>query len=474
MKLNVFSSLFLIFVLHGVTSLKKLMKPSFIPYCTTRDRCQPACSCEIVPDCEVLSMDNSTRESILFYLNQIRDIQSKAEPQPGGMAMLKYSAELEELSKCWAARCEDEYSECFMTPTYQETSMSVTQIQLDQGEQPSNILWIKVLNYWLGNTKYLSVETLNSLPAGEKGESLRNYAQLMSDQILSVGCAWSKKDAFLTCICTYGPRGPLQAEPIYRAARPCTLCPISYACDNEKPFENLCKEVIIPTVTEETPPPPPPTPPKRNYEIMRSQYLPPSLRFERVLAQRMHTENYLGFTYAPLDSDLVRDHQQQLEQGANRYKNIQPPSYFNEDKFSPTPNYMDEPSTPPYPPPLPSEYPKPVPPISAPPVLPQPSEVSNAIPPPPPLPHFPNISSQKDDDEFPDLLTTTGIPPKTIHEIPIPPRLPFASLPPNRPMQKVELNHNNINPRIYAKRSGSEGIRLENVIYLISLIVFYV
>ncbi|XP_044755963.1 peptidase inhibitor 16-like [Coccinella septempunctata] len=474
MQLNALLLLQLMFILHEASSLKKLMKPSFIPYCTTRDRCQPACSCEILPNCELLNMDNTTRESILFYHNQIRGIQTRAEPQPGGMAMLKYDDQLEELSKCWAARCENDYSECFLSPNYPETSMSVTQLQLGKGQNPTNILWIQVINHWLGNTKYLSVETINSMPAGEKGEILRNYAQLMCDRILSIGCAWSKTEEILTCVCTYGPRGPMQGEPIYRAGTPCTLCPKNYACDNEKPFENLCKEVT-PTTPEvlETPPSPPPSPSRKNYNIMRSQYLPPRLRSDRirVRSQSIPDEEQLEIEYEPPQQSPDIELVAQFEP----MQDSRPPPYLVEENVTedPIPPY------PPHLPPEPSEYPTPntsprptqghAP--QPPPALPKRPGTSNWIPPPPPLPHLPLRDIPEDKKNVSAILTTTGLSAQTLPQLLNPSRVPMNTPPSHVPERNVVATREQPPVRRYHRRSSSSRIASANVMIYITLLI---
>lgn len=243
-------------------SSRDIVKPNYVPYCTTRDKCKPACSCQVAPNCVVLDLDDITRKNILNYHNQIRDIQSAGEPIPGGMTMLQYDDNLEQISKCWAARCEDEYSECFITSKFNETSQAAVQITLQAGSDPKISLLMQMMNSWLGQAKVISAETLSDMPAGDDGEKIHNFAQLLSDRILYLGCAWSRNEQVLTFVCTYGPRGPIQGEPIYKIGKLCTLCPENYACDYVKPFSRLCKASHIKTTTVHTPPPPPPIAPE--------------------------------------------------------------------------------------------------------------------------------------------------------------------------------------------------------------------
>lgn len=227
-------------------------------------------------------MDENIRGSILFYHNQIRDIQTTAEPQPAGMTLLEYDMELEEISICWAARCDNEYSECFITPRYAETSQSVIQLVLEEGQQPNVFLWMQVMNEWLGHVRSLSAETIQSVPAGSEGEKLHNYVQIMSDKILAIGCAWSLLNNILTMVCTYGPRGPMQGESVYKTGYPCSLCPGGYACDYVNPFEQLCKLRVYSAVSTpqdvpqyETPPLPPPLPSLPDFPSEDNQLAPP-------------------------------------------------------------------------------------------------------------------------------------------------------------------------------------------------------
>ncbi|KAL3267051.1 hypothetical protein HHI36_011193 [Cryptolaemus montrouzieri] len=231
---------------------KNLMKPSFIPYCVTRDVCKPVCDCAIYEDCEILEMNADVRNRILVALNQARSIQTKGEPQASGMPKLVYEMELEEISKCWSARCEDEYSECFRTPFYTETTQTVGLLPLDiqVSELPLDY-WDRTIQIWLGEVRKTNAEVVSSLPAGKRGEDVHSYAQILADRIHKVGCAWSRlvptggssEQPSLIFVCTFAPRGPRQGEAIYKTGKACTTCHDGYQCDNKKPFEFLCKDV---------------------------------------------------------------------------------------------------------------------------------------------------------------------------------------------------------------------------------------
>ncbi|KAL3277086.1 hypothetical protein HHI36_012444 [Cryptolaemus montrouzieri] len=232
------------------------MKPSYTPYCAATVACKSICSCKTYSSCSVLSMNETIRDSILFYHNQVRQIQSVAEPQPSGMTMLQYDMQLEELSTCWAAKCSNEYSECFLTSKFSETSQSVVQLILEGGESPNTFLWMQMMKYWLDQAQSISIGTMSILPGGKEYEKVHNFAQLLSDHIQFVGCAWSLLDNLLTFVCTYGPRGPRSGETIYRIGDACSLCPRNYECDFKKPFPQLCKQIyeiaVGSTVFEET------------------------------------------------------------------------------------------------------------------------------------------------------------------------------------------------------------------------------
>lgn len=230
---------------------KNLIKPSFIPYCTTRDVCKPACDCAIYEDCELLEMNADVRNRILIALNTARSVQSSGEPQASGMPKLIYDMELEEISKCWSARCENEYSECFRTPYYGEATQTVGLLPLDLklSELPLDY-WDRTIQIWLGEVRKTTAEVVSSLPAGKRGEEVHSYAQILADKIMRVGCAWSRlvptgsngEQPSLIFVCTYTPRGPRQGEAIYKTGKACTTCPDGYQCDYKEPFTFLCKE----------------------------------------------------------------------------------------------------------------------------------------------------------------------------------------------------------------------------------------
>ncbi|XP_045467749.1 cysteine-rich secretory protein 2-like [Harmonia axyridis] len=216
----------------------KFKKPSFSPYCLTRSLCKSACNCSATPNCTLLDLNKDFREKITFYINQIREIQTRAEPQPSGLRMLEYDEQLEELSSCWVSKCEIEYSDCFYSPRYSVTSQTVG---YSTRKEPSLNLWYEIINTWLDEIRKLNVDMLLSFPAGEKGLNIHNFAQLLSDKVCHVGCSWSVSPNFVLLVCTFGPSGPLQSQPIYKTGIPCSGCPPGYECDKEKPFEHLCK-----------------------------------------------------------------------------------------------------------------------------------------------------------------------------------------------------------------------------------------
>ncbi|KAK9874592.1 hypothetical protein WA026_005426 [Henosepilachna vigintioctopunctata] len=243
---SVFNSDVLIFVyLKFVLTLQVSTKPSFYPYCSTKTLCKRVCSCEIAPSCNLLPMDENFRQSILKFHNQIRDMQTQRSPSPSGLAVLHYDSELEEVSTCWTVKCRNEYSECFVTTKYTETTQSVTQLVLEKGQTPNIFMWLQAMEDWVDMVASDALRIIEKLPTGVESEHLNNYAQLMTDRVLSIGCSWSINDAsnVLNLVCTYGPRGPLQGEPIFKIGNPCSSCPHGYSCDQIDSFSLLCKFV---------------------------------------------------------------------------------------------------------------------------------------------------------------------------------------------------------------------------------------
>lgn len=200
--------------------------------------CKPACNCSSAPNCSPLEMNDKMRQNIVSYMNQIREIQTKGEPQPAGLSMLEYDKQLEEISACWAMKCENEHSECFYTPRFSETSQNVG---VRTGKERNINLWYDVINSWFGEIKTLNAGMLSNLPSGETGLKMHNFAQLLSERIRFVGCSWSVSPEWVLIVCTFGPRGPLQGQPIFKTGPPCSACSAGYECDYMKPFEQLCK-----------------------------------------------------------------------------------------------------------------------------------------------------------------------------------------------------------------------------------------
>lgn len=229
-----------------------LTKPDFAPYCIAKDICWPDCQCTSTENCEIIPLSKHTKEKILMILNQKRQIQTRGEAIPSGMNMLIYDHQLEQVSECWAAKCENTYSECFRTEIFEETSQAVGQITLDENIDPLPNHWIRIVDNWFGEFTSLSFEIIGSLPQGDFVEKIHNFAQLSSDKVLNVGCAWSLSGNKITFVCTFGPRGPISGEPVYKIGELCTECFIGYKCNYEKPFENLCKKIDINNTSEET------------------------------------------------------------------------------------------------------------------------------------------------------------------------------------------------------------------------------
>ncbi|XP_044757888.1 ancylostoma secreted protein-like [Coccinella septempunctata] len=222
------------------SEMDEIFKPTFRPYCASRDICRADCTCFNTPNCTVLQMEDSVRNHIVCFLNEIRDIQSRGQPSPAGIPILQYDHYLEQISVCWASLCTVDHSDCFIHPKFNETSQSVGQMVLKKEKAPI-FLWNEMLVKWLGGVGILNVEIMTSLPEGEKGEEMYNYAQLLSDRIQFIGCAWALFNNTIIYVCTFGPRGPSQGDYICRIGVPCSKCPTGYECDFKKPFTNLCK-----------------------------------------------------------------------------------------------------------------------------------------------------------------------------------------------------------------------------------------
>ncbi|KAL3277080.1 hypothetical protein HHI36_012438 [Cryptolaemus montrouzieri] len=197
-------------------------------------------------------MDDTIREEILLHHNKIRHEQTKNEPEPSSLALLEYNAELEEISACWAARCDKDYSECFRTSVFPEVSQTVDQVILDDPEYVNIDLWLQVMNSWLKVLEDVSFEKLHKVSDSNEDLFEHNIAQILSDKILFVGCSWSISNIWITFICSYGPKGPAQGEEIYKIGAFCSQCPRGYTCYNVKPFKRLCKPMEFEEMTEIT------------------------------------------------------------------------------------------------------------------------------------------------------------------------------------------------------------------------------
>lgn len=217
------------------------MKPSFEPYCVMGDvMCSIICECRVSNSCTILPMDNEIRSKILFSLNQVRNSQGNRKHQPSGLSILQYDLNLEELSMCWAAFCDNGVTDCLRTPNFPDSSQTSGQRSM-KGKYPTIDLWHDLIIFWSKGIDSFNTSALIKIPSNDVGFKFHNLAQILSDKVLFVGCAWSTSNDIITFICTYAPRGPLDGEEIYKVGRKCSRCPKGYACNYEKPFSNLCK-----------------------------------------------------------------------------------------------------------------------------------------------------------------------------------------------------------------------------------------
>ncbi|XP_045467750.1 cysteine-rich secretory protein LCCL domain-containing 2-like [Harmonia axyridis] len=208
--------------------------PNLFPFCSNISYCHEDCLCENYQNCSVLLMDDSIRSSMLYYHNQIREQMAQYQPQPSGMTLLKYDKSLEQISECWASKCLNEYSDCFLTHNYSSTSQSIIQIILGRGQTPELITWMQELNNMVRDMELVKIHRFS-----------HNLAQIVSDRVLSVGCAWSvSSNRRLTFVCTYGPSGGKEEDLVYKTGPICSMCPEKYACDNMEPFPKLCKPIL--------------------------------------------------------------------------------------------------------------------------------------------------------------------------------------------------------------------------------------
>ncbi|KAL3277084.1 hypothetical protein HHI36_012442 [Cryptolaemus montrouzieri] len=216
--------------------------PNFFPYCYNETLCHTECGCIGKLDCFLLEMNENTRQSILFFHNKIRNEKYIPNFQPSGMVLLQYDDQLEEISKCWASTCQNDYSSCFKTPKFDDTSQSIFQISLGN-DSPNINLWWQAMDTLLHQIFRLPMEIVSSIPSGKHTNKVYNYAQVMSDRTMYVGCSWSIFYGWLNFVCSYGPRGPRQDEIVYKVGKLCTSCLEGYDCDNGSAFQNLCRPV---------------------------------------------------------------------------------------------------------------------------------------------------------------------------------------------------------------------------------------
>lgn len=216
-------------------------KPSFKPYCVSSDiMCKVICKCQVQESCTLLPMDNEMRENILLYFNRARDIQTNRNPQPSGLSVLQYDRNLEELATCWAVACENAYTDCLRTPNFPNSSQAIGQTNF-KGKFPTVDLWYNIVSHWLKEMDDMNTTYIRKIPYNNDGFEIHNFAQVMSDKVLFVGCAWSMSKEVLNLLCSFAPSGPIQGQRIYKTGSPCSSCPDGYQCNHKQPFTNLCK-----------------------------------------------------------------------------------------------------------------------------------------------------------------------------------------------------------------------------------------
>ncbi|XP_044755976.1 ancylostoma secreted protein-like [Coccinella septempunctata] len=234
------------------TSIEHFAKPSFQPYCLMEEiMCTLICKCKVQETCTLLPMDTEIRDKVLSYLNQARDLQTKRDPEPSGLSVLQYNMDLEELSICWAVSCEDSFTECLRTPNFPNSSQAISQISI-KGKFPTIDLWQDLISLWLGDVDNMDSSYIDSIPRNEDGSKIRNFAQIMSDKVFSVGCAWSLSKDLVTFICTFAPSGPVQGESIYQTGPRCSNCAEGYSCNHKESYRNLCKLSPIQIILDST------------------------------------------------------------------------------------------------------------------------------------------------------------------------------------------------------------------------------
>ncbi|KAL3277091.1 hypothetical protein HHI36_012449 [Cryptolaemus montrouzieri] len=97
------------------------------------------------------------------------------------------------------------------------------------------------MSLWLAEIEVINERAIQNIPRNEAGTRIDNFAQVLSDRVLYVGCSWSRSVDWMLFVCTFAPRGPYLEEPIYKIGPICSSCPYGFACNYREPYEKLCK-----------------------------------------------------------------------------------------------------------------------------------------------------------------------------------------------------------------------------------------
>lgn len=238
-------------------------KPEFLNYCyEDREECKDVCGCMLDRKCMVRPVPPAVMEAILDKHNNIRKERLKSEPKASGMPRMEYDAQLEAIAQCWAAKCKRDVTDCLLTESYSEVGMNVGMIKIEEmnsspflespysDTKPLEELWKSILDSW---AKEIDTLQLQQDFSKKEQPDVSRGAQMIHDQTLALGCAWSASPEGSFFFCVYGP-GIKDNTTVYKSGPQCTTCPPGLKCTEDS--EGLCVKYSLYPSQRATPLPP--------------------------------------------------------------------------------------------------------------------------------------------------------------------------------------------------------------------------
>ncbi|CAH1179748.1 unnamed protein product [Phaedon cochleariae] len=198
------------------------------------ERCGAGSRCG--PEFRVVSLNDSERQQILDYHNQLRNRvavgNQTGQPSATNMRALSYNKELEFIAQCWVNECRGNplvHDSCRRTSNYSWVGQNLAIVSDSTANFDEMTFILDLIQAWFDEVNVFDPSWASD---GSWHHQTGHYTQMVWADTTEVGCAITRYSSYangmqwhnLLLGCDYGRGGNIVGQPVYLVGPPASNC----------------------------------------------------------------------------------------------------------------------------------------------------------------------------------------------------------------------------------------------------------